>query len=277
MSLGVFSVVLFAALLHAGWNVLVKSAPDKLLTTVLVSASAACIALVILPFLTVPARASWPFLAGSAVFQISYYLLVARCYTHADMSQVYPVMRGTAPLLVALVTVFWAGDALSPIAWGGVLGICVGILGMALGTHVDQRTGVRLALLNAFMIAGYTLVDGVGVRRSGATAAYTLWGFLLAGVPLTLLVLNTRRRAFLVCASRQWRLGLAGGVATTSSYGLALWAMTVAPVAVIAALRETSILFGTLIAGVVLHERLGWRRLLSAGIIAGSAAMLRLA
>jgi len=275
--LNVFLIVLFAALLHAGWNVLVKGAADKLLTITLVAGAAACTAIVVLPWVTPPARASWPCLAGSTAFQIIYYWLVARSYTHADMSQVYPLMRGTAPLLVALVTVFWSGDALSPPAWAGVLGICAGIVVMALGTHVDERKGIRVALLNAFVIAGYTLIDGVGVRRSGAPAAYTLWAFLLTGMPLTLLALATRRRAFLACVARQWRSGLAAGIATTASYGLALWAMTQAPVAVIAALRETSILFGTLIAGLVLKERLGWRRLVSAGIIAGSAAILRLA
>ena len=165
------------------------------------------------------------------------------------MSQTYPLMRGTAPLVVALVSVFRMGDVLSPIAWAGVLGICLGVCSIALGNGLQDRKGVYLALVNAVVIAGYTLIDGVGVRRSGAPAAYTLWVFLLTGVPLTVWAASVRRAEFFVYFGRHWRLGIAGGVGTTVSYGLALWAMTVAPVAIVAAMRETSIVFGTLIGG----------------------------
>src|SRR5580658_10474885 len=179
MPLMVFAIVMSAALLHASWNAIVKSAGDKFLTTIMVTAAAAVIATVLLPLLPAPAPASWPYAAASAVFQITYFLLVARTYQVADMSQTYPLMRGTAPLLVALVTVFQAGDSLSHIAWIGVVGICVGIFSMTLDIKLHHRKGIYLALLNALVIAGYTLIDGFGVRRSGAPAAYTLWIFLL--------------------------------------------------------------------------------------------------
>jgi drug/metabolite transporter (DMT)-like permease len=272
----VFAVVLFAALLHASWNAIVKRGTDQFLTTVMVTAAAACVAAVTLPFLSGPQRASWPCIAWSALFQIVYFLLIARTYRVADMSRTYPLMRGTAPLLVALVSVFQAGDALSPIAWSGIIGICVGIFSLAIGGKLDQRQGVYLALLNAFVIAGYTLIDGFGVRRSGAPAAYTLWVFLLTGVPLTLWTLIGQPRKFIAYILMHWRAGSVGGVGTTASYGLALWAMTMAPIAVVAALRETSILFGTMIAGYVLKEHIGVRRVLAACIIAGSAAVLRM-
>ena len=277
MSLTVFAVVMAAALLHASWNAIVKSADDKFLTTIMVTAAAAALSAAMLPFLTAPARASWPYAAASAVFQIAYFLLVARTYQIADMSQTYPLMRGTAPLIVAFASVFQMGDALSPVAWAGVLGICLGIFSIALGNRLNDRRGVYLALVNALVIAAYTLIDGAGVRRSGAPAAYTLWVFLLTGVPLTLWATSTSRVASFRYFRRHWRLGIAGGVATTASYGLALWAMTIAPVAIVAALRETSILFGTLIAAVVLRESVGPRRLVAACIIAGGAAILRLA
>jgi drug/metabolite transporter (DMT)-like permease len=220
--------------------------------------------------------ASWPFAIASALFQITYFLLVARTYQITDMSQAYPLMRGTAPLIVALVSVFWLGEALSPIAWFGVIGICLGIFSIALGTNLKDRKGLYLALLNALVIAAYTLIDGIGVRRSGTPAAYTLWVFLLTGLPLTLWAMTARRSSFLAYLRRYWRLGIAGGIGTTTSYGLALWAMTLAPVAVVAALRETSILFGIMIAGLVLKEPIGPRRVISACIIAGGAAILRL-
>lgn len=272
----VFVVVLSAALLHAAWNAIVKSASDKFLGTILVTAFAALISAAALPLLTGPARASWPYAAVSALFQIIYFVLVSRAYQVADMSQAYPLMRGTAPLLVAIVTVFQMGESLSPTGWLGVVAVCLGIFTMAAGVGTARR-GVYFALLNAVVIAGYTLIDGTGVRLSGAPAAYTLWVFLLTGLPLTVWTIATKKATFIPYAVRYWRFGVAGGLATTVSYGLALWAMTLAPVAIVAALRETSILFAVVIAGLVLKEPLGLRRIIAACIIAGGAVALRLA
>lgn len=277
MSLFVFAVVLLAALLHATWNALVKAGGDKLLTTIMVTTAAATFSVLVLPFLRAPAPSSWAFAAASALFQITYFLLVARTYEISDMSQTYPLMRGTAPLIVALVSVFRLGESLSPLAWSGVIVISLGIFSIALGTNLKDRNGIRLALVNALVIAAYTLIDGIGVRRSGAPASYTLWVFLLTGVPLAVWGLTARRLSFLPYLRRYWPQGIAGGVGTTASYGLALWAMTLAPVAVVAALRESSILFGTVIAGLVLKEPIGARRVASACIIAAGAAILRLA
>jgi drug/metabolite transporter (DMT)-like permease len=277
MPILIFAVVISAALLHAAWNAIVKSAGDKFLATIMVTIAAACISSVLLPFLPAPALASWPYAAWSALLQIAYFLLLARTYEVADMSQTYPLMRGLAPLLVALVTVFQMGDSLSAIGWIGVIGISVGIFTMTLGSKLGHRKGIYLAFLNAFVIGGYTLVDGIGVRRSGSPAAYTLWVFLLTGLPFAIWAFARRNVTFVPYIARHWRFGIIGGVGTTASYGLALWAMTIAPIAVVAALRETSILFGTVIAGLLLKEHVGARRVIAAAIIACSAAVLRLA
>ena len=278
MSLPVFLVVLFAALMHATWNAVVKGGDDKLLTTVLVTASASCLSALALPFLPAPAPASWPFIAGSLVFQIGYFVLVARIYHVADMGQTYPVMRGTAPLLVALASSAWVGERLHAGVWAGIGIICAGILVMAFGGSTRRaKAGVPLAFLSAFFIAGFTLVDALGVRRSGAPAAYTLWIFLLTGLPLALWAFAARGRAFTAYAAANWRAGLIGGFGTTAAYGLALWAMTLAPVAVVAALRETSILFATAISGLILKERVGALRLAAASIIVAGVLVLRLA
>ena len=277
MPLSVFGIVIFAALLHASWNAIVKLAPDKLLTTILVAASAAVISALALPFLAQPARESWPFLAASTVLQVGYYLLVARAYRGADMSQAYPLMRGTAPLIVALVSRFWLGEQLSAVATVGIALICGGVLSLALGARGTSGAGVRAALLNAVVIASYTLIDGAGVRASGTPAAYTLWLNLLSGAPLLVWVLAARWRSFIPYARAHLPLGVVGGLGTLTSYGLALWAMTYAPVAVIAALRETSILFATAIAVFVLRERLTIGRILAALLIAAGAGVLRLA
>jgi drug/metabolite transporter (DMT)-like permease len=277
MPFTVFAVVISAALLHAAWNAIVKSAGDKFMTTIMVTTAAAGLSAVLLPCLAAPAPASWPFAAASSLLQIIYFLLLALTYQVADMSQAYPLMRGTAPLIVAFVSVFRMGDALSPLAWIGVFAICLGVFGISWGGKQKDRKGVYLALLNALVIAGYTLIDGIGVRRSGAPAAYTLWVFLLTGLPLSLWAVTSRRAIFVAYVRRHWQLGVAGGIGTTASYGLALWAMTVAPIAVVAALRETSILFATVIAALVLKEHIAPRRVVSACIIACGAAILRLA
>lgn len=277
MPLYVFAIVLAAALLHATWNAIVKGLPQKLLTTVLVTSAAALIAAAVLPFINSPSPPSWPFAVVSAALQLTYFLLVARTYDIADLSQSYPLMRGTAPLIVALVNAVGASEPLSGTAWIGVVAICLGIVSMSLGSRTQHRTGIYLSLLNAAVIAAYTIVDGIGVRRSGAPAAYTLLVFLIAGVPLATWAIAVKRREFLGYVGRYWGLGLVGGIGTTASYGLALWAMTKAPIPVVAALRETSILFGTLIAWLLLGERLSRRRIFGVCVVAGGAALLRLA
>ncbi len=275
MSGSTLVVILVAAALHAGWNALLKSGPDKLLGTVLVACCAGLLALPLLPLAGVPAPASWPWLAVSATIHIGYYHLLAAAYRHGDMSQAYPLMRGVAPLLVACASVPLLGERLSAAQYGAVALICGGVVAMSLGRLAALRaTGYALA--SAAMIAGYTLADGTGVRESGAPAAYTLWLFVLS-VPGLLLSVAGRWRPLADYARQHWRTGVAGAVGTLASYGLVLWAMTRAPVAMVAALRETSILFATLIALAVLRERPHRRRLAAAGLIACGAVAMRLA
>ncbi|MEN5069925.1 DMT family transporter [Stenotrophomonas sp. TWI1183] len=273
MSLPLFCIVLFAALLHASWNAIVKRGTDTLLTTILVTGSAAVIAAIGLPFLPAPAAQSWPWLAASTLLQVGYYVLVARTYQLTDMSASYPLMRGCAPILVALVSTLFLGERLAWIAWAGIALICLGILCMTRGL---PRQHAWLPLLNAGVIATYTLVDAWGARHSGAAVSYTLWLFLLSGLPLPLWALCTRAGALRDYARRNWGYGIVGGFGTLISYGLALWAMTVAPVAMISALRETSILFGILISAWILHERVTRQRWIAAGLIVLGAVVLRI-
>lgn len=186
MTLSVFCILLFAALLHASWNAIVKAGNDKLYAAIGVSGSAAVMALILLPFSPQPAHASIPFLAASTALQVVYTVLVAKTYQVSDMSQTYPLMRGTAPLLVALISVLFLGDSLSSMAWVGIAVICMAILGMACNGRASSQRGVVLALTNACFIAGYTLVDGTGVRLSETALGYTLWSFFLNGAPVNL-------------------------------------------------------------------------------------------
>jgi len=283
----VIAAVLGAALLHATWNALVKArgaggaASDPLPATVLVMLGGALVSALLLPFMRAPAPASWPFIAASSLTQFAYYLLLIEAYRSGDMSHAYPLMRGSAPLLVALASGPLTGEALRPGQWLALLLICGGVLVMGLGGRsgagAGQRRSTVFALLTACVIALYTLIDGAGVRRSGAPAAYTMWIFLLSGCALA----AWRVRAGIGTLARTARarplLLPVGGVSTLGSYGVALWAMTLAPVAAVAALRETSILFATAIAALVLRERVGRARLLAVGLIACGAAAMRLA
>lgn len=279
MSMTAFATVLFAAMLHAGWNAIVKGGQDKLMTTALIAICASGLAAAALPFLAQPVSASWPYIGASVLLQGGYFVLVARIYQITDMSLAYPVMRGTAPLLVALASVILLHESLSPAAVTGIAIICAGVLGMAAAGRAQaaaNKRGLLLALLNAMVIAGYTLVDGIGVRLSQAPAGYACWIFLLTGLPFLIWVLARRRQDFARYLGRHAATGLIGGIGTSASYGLALWAMTFAPVATVSALRETSILFGTAISGLILHEKLSRNRIAAAALIATGAMVLRL-
>jgi drug/metabolite transporter (DMT)-like permease len=277
VSLPIFSLVLLAAALHALWNAVVKGASDTLLTTILVAASGGLIGLVVLPFLPPVAPAAWPYLAASGTLEVIYYTLLAFAYRHADMSRAYPLMRGLPPLLVALASVLLLGSALAPLEWAGVGLISAGILTMLLGGRgAGDRRGIVFAAINALVISSYTLNDGIGVRLSEAPATYVMWIFVLTGTPLALWAL-LRRPDFVGYARRNWAYGLVGGLGTLASYGLALYAMTEAPIALVAALRETSILFGTAIALFVLKEQVTPPRIVAATIIVAGMIAMRLA
>ena len=242
----------------------------------MITTVAAVLALAVVPFLPLPARESWPFLGAGVLLQVLYFVLLARTYRIAEMSQAYPVMRGIAPLLVAAASVFLLAE---PLSWRACLGVAVvatGILSMAARPPAGQGRGLALALLNGCVIASYTIVDGLGVRRSGAPVAYTLWIFLLAGIPLAVWPLVARRREFLQYVRDFWHLGIVGGAGSVTSYGLALWAMTVAPIAMVSALRETSILFGIVISAVFLKEAVPRMRIVAACIVVCGVVLIRL-
>ncbi len=280
MSVTVLLLVLFAALLHASWNADVKSGPDQFLDIVLVTSGAAVLSLPVVPFLPLPGPESRIYLIASVGLHVAYFVLTGASYRSGEMSQAYPLMRGTPPLLVALATGPLIGERLGPGAWTGIVLICGGILGMLwTDRRADGRSvrTVRLALVNAFAIAAYTLVDGHGVRLSGEPVAYTMWMFLLTAPAILCWPLLRRRAELIDHFARRWYFGLIGGACTLGAYVLVLWAMTRAPVATVAALRETAIVFGTAISALVLKERLGWSRPVAAGIILAGVASIKLA
>jgi len=280
MSTGVLLAVLLGALLHAAWNTLIRGAGNRTLDTVMVVAGAGAIMIVLLPFLPLPAAASWPYAIASGAIHVAYFLLVAGAYRHGELSVVYPLMRGTAPALSALAAALLLAEIPALMGWTGIALICAGVL--LLSADAWRKAGFhRHAALFAFGTAGivviYTLVDGVGVRLSGHAAAYTGWVFLLTALPLTAILLARDRAATLDYARQHWRRGLFGGACTLASYALALWAMTQAPIALVAALRETSVVFGTLLAAALLRERVDAIRWMAVLLVLAGAVAIKLA
>lgn len=272
----VFLLVLFAALLHASWNAIIKSSPDSGMDTVALTIAAALFSALALPFVAQPAPASWPWLAASVGLHVCYFLMLGAVYRIGDLSHVYPLMRGTGPLLVALSSALFLDETLSPLMWCGIGLICGGVMLPALRQPaVLAERATPLALLIAVVIAGYTLVDGYGTRASGSSLGYCLWMFLLEAPPIVLVAWRAQRgRLWQHCRTR-WRFAAAGGVCVLGSYSIALWAMIAAPIAAIAALRETSVLFAAVIGCTLLKERLGVWRIAGAAVIAAGMAMLR--
>ncbi len=263
MPIDVTVLVLGAALMHASWNAIVKSSPDKLLDTAMLAVGGGLVGLAALPFLPLPEPASWPWLTASVVLHFLYFLALIGAYQWGDLSHTYPLMRGVAPLLVALAGVLVLQETLTLPIWAGIVLISIGIVGPMLVQHDLQNTSARAtlsALANAFLIASYTLVDGVGTRLSGDPVSYCVWLFMLNAMPITALALALRGRALWGYARSRWHWGLVGSVLTIASYGIVLWAMTRAPVAAVAALRETSVVIATLIGTVLFKEKFaGWR------------------
>jgi drug/metabolite transporter (DMT)-like permease len=259
---------------------MVKSRTDTFLVTVLVAGGAGVLSALGLLLLPAPDAASWPYIAASTAVQLAYYALLVAAYRNGDMSHAYPLMRGSAPLLVALASGPLIGERLGAVQWIAVGCICGGIMGLYFATratHPGARRTTIFALMTACMIAAFTLIDGIGARKSGAPVAYTMWIFMLTGAGLIAWA-GARRPGELAAYARMNRpIVLLGGAANLGSYSAALWAMTHAPVAAVAALRETSILFAVAIAALVLGEKVSARRLAAVVLVGCGAVAMRLA
>jgi len=269
-------LVLLAALMHAGWNFVVKASADRFLDYTGLAVAGAAVAACLLPWLPLPAAASWPWLLTTTFIHVGYYLLLMRAYQHADLSLAYPLMRGSAPVLVALAAPL-AGDALTP---GLALGIALIAGGIALPVWTGMRRGgvSSSGLLYGFATAGvvalYTIIDGIGARLSGHAVSYTLWLFFLNAWLVLGVALWRRGRAALAHLRRRWLFSLLGSVLTMGSYGIVLWAMTVASIPAVAALRETSVVFAALLGSWLLKERMGRWRIAGSLIVALGAGTI---
>jgi drug/metabolite transporter (DMT)-like permease len=276
----VFAAVLFAAACHAAWNATIKRGLDPLATTVVISVGAALVAAAFLPLVGLPAAASWPWCAASVLIHLFYFAALIESYRAGDLGQVYPIARGSAPLMTATATTVLIGERLGILGWFGIILLVAGVLLLSLRGGRDlarlDRKAVGFALFTAVTICAYSVVDGVGARLAGSANAYTVALFVGIAPVMVIYALARRGAAATLGIGRHWGLGLAGGTLQLGSYGIAIWAMTVAPIAIVAALRETSVLFGAAIAVIFLKEPLRASRIVAAVMIVAGLALIRL-
>ncbi len=276
----VFLAVLFAAACHAGWNALIKVGLDPLSTTTLISIGSGVVALAFIPLFGVPAWPAWPWLVASVAIHLVYFASLIEAYRTGDLGQVYPIARGAAPLMTATATTLFIGETLSIVGWIGLCALVAGVLLLSVRGGRDlariDRRAISFALFTALTVCSYSVIDGIGARLSVNPNAYSVWLFVGIAIVMLPYALFRDGRGVVPAMQQYWQRGIAGGALQFISYGIAIWAMTVAPIAVVATLRETSVLFGAVIAVVVLKEPLRAVRIIAACLIVCGLILMRL-
>ena len=279
MTFEVFIAVISAALMHAGWNAMIKQKLDRFLSISLMSFSMAALSLACLPFFAVPQGVTWLWIVLSAVLHTGYKIFLIRAYDAGDLTQVYPLARGSAPLLTAVAGFVLLGEVLSPVMVAGIVLLCLGIWAMSArgsATLVKlEGHAVLYALITSGFIAAYTLVDGIGGRGAVSASSYAVWMFAIDGVWMAIFCMMVRGPSAFISVLPEWKSGLVTGALSLGAYWLIIWAMTKAPIAAVAALRETSILFAVVISVLVLKERLTTWRIGAAVLIVAGVIVLR--
>lgn len=271
------TLVLISAFLHATWNAVVRAGSSRFMTLAMVDGTALLICLAALPLVHVPSLDVWGYVLVSVVLNTIYRLFLIKAYETGEFGQVYPIMRGVPPVLVALFSYFLLHEQLSFQAMAGVLMICVGIISL---TVVRSMTAhlfkpILMAVCAGAFIASYTVVDAKGVRASETVLQYIIYLTVFQSIPIPLLAFFKERSALTQAIRSHWRVGMLGGVFYLASYGLVLFALSLDAVAKVSALRETSVIIGAIIAALFFHERFGWRRMLSAFVIVGGIVLIK--
>jgi drug/metabolite transporter (DMT)-like permease len=273
-------LVLAAAVMHATWNALIKAGDDKVVRQCLVMFFAGAPLIPLLALVPLPAPAAWPFLVLSLTVHGVYYVTLINGYRFGALSQVYPIARGAAPLMIALGAWAFAGETMTALEWLGVIIASAGIMSLAAPgnmPHDEELKAIGFALATAITIALYSLADGMGVRRAGVATSYILWLLALDAIPVLLVALWLRRGRVVASFRPHLRLAFVGGVLSALGYGIVIWAMGRAPLAHVSALRETSVILAAIIGATVLGEPFGRRRILAAALVAGGNALLHAA
>ena len=272
-------MVLGAALVHATWNALVKTDGDRLSLIKLMSATQVVVSVVLIPFVPAPSLESWPYLAASSVFNTGYMLMLNRAYAAGDLSLVYPIARGVAPLAVAIVSITVLGENLSFANQGAVLLIGLGITSLALTQRPTRLIDLRpffFALTTGAFIAAYTIVDGLGARAAGSAHGYVVWLSLVTSLLIVACVHWLQQGRSRPVAQRTRTAGIAAGMMSYASSWVVIWALTLAPLALVSALRETGVVFAVIIGVAVLKEPLSLSRLASVATTLLGTTILKL-
>jgi drug/metabolite transporter (DMT)-like permease len=266
---------LIAAFLHATWNALVKTSGDRLVMLAAITLVTSVAGAVALPFVEPPSATSWPLIALSAVLKYSYLAFVFYAYRAGDLSLVYPLARGFAPLVVTVGAAFFAGEILPWPALIGVLIVCIGITSLSIGhlRALRDPVPILLALGTGLNIAAYTLCDGIGARISGSPFGFIAWAFVLE-CPVVVFVAWRRRKTLIATVRDSWRQGLLIGLCSVVAYTLVIYAAVHAPIALVSALRETSVIFAAIIGTVLMGERPWQERVAASMVVAGGVALM---
>lgn len=276
----VFTLVLLGALFHACWNTLIKLSPDKALETAFMNLVGSFLVLPALIYFGLPDQVVWPYLFATLLLHIIYYYSLAGAYQWGDMSLTYPIMRGVAPLILVLLSIFTQADHLMPYVILGIVLVSLGVifLGITPNYHGNLFKAISFALLNAFVIAAYTLVDGLGVRGTVEPFSYIATFMFIDGFIYSGLLFHRRSWPIIELRNycqKRWRYFSVGAIGTISSYGIALWAMTVAPIGMVSALREVSVLFALIIACLFLKEKINRYRWLGVLLVGFGAILIK--
>jgi len=270
-------LVLLAAVMHASWNALVKSGGTPEFS-IAAYRGAGMFCVVALPFVPLPDASSWWFILASVVVHNLYYFTLAKAYRSGDLSQVYPLFRGLAPVLVAVGAWVFVGESLSPGSAIGIAVISMGLMSLALfGRSNGQITAVALGwgAITSVFIAMYTVIDGYGVRQSGNVLSYILWLFTFEALPIVLWLLLKQRDEWFAYLRESAGSIAVGGVISGAAYGLVIYAMSLGAIAVVSSLRETSVIFAALIGALFLKEPFGRQRVLAASLVAVGIILLK--
>lgn len=281
MSLDPFliAIVLVAAVTHASWNAIVKFSGDRFLLATVIQGFGMMMGCIAAFFVPLPAAEAWPFVVASAIIHSGYHITLINAYRFGDLTLVYPLARGSAPLVVAVGAATWAGEVPSTLGAIGILMVSVGIMLLAFEKNFRRRETVLpfvLAIVVGLFIAGYSIVDGIGIRKDNSPYSYIVWLYILEGVPFLFWMLLRRRHQVLPFARTRWRQALAACILAKIAYGCVLFAFVTGALASVTALRETSVLFAALIGSFFLGERLGPARIAAAVVIVAGVMTIQL-
>lgn len=280
MEASVFFAVLAAAALHASWNAVTKVSADAFISLSLIGVFAGLVALPLIFVFGMPAVQSWAWLSASILVHLGYYIFLSRAYKTGDLGIVYPIARGVAPLLTTIIGTVFLGEKVTPAGLAGIGFIVAGVLILSLArtrgiSRIDNHALIY-ALLTACTVSAYTFADGFGARASHNTHGYIALLFVLDGLALGVLAYFLRGQALIDGIKTHWRVGVAGGGMALAAYWIAIWAMTIAPIPMVAALRETSVMFAALISAFILKEGVKISRFAAAFVVVIGVALLRL-